>query len=145
MLHRGILRRTGGCLQTHSLLCPSASSLRILKDFSDVGCSYLISLRHIRHQRLNLGKSFERLIRFHDHSFHSRLTLRWISPAHSMSRSPALSAAGLSASSPPPTRASHQVLFQRLGFRTGKRPHAVSLQRVIGDMLHYFHGTLFLR
>jgi hypothetical protein len=33
----------------------------------------------------------------------------------------------------------------RFGFRTGKRLHGISLKRVIGDVRHDFHGTLFLR
>ena len=41
-------------------------------------------------------------------------------------------------------QANQQVFFQRPGFRVGKGQHGVLLQRVIGDVLHDFHGTLFL-
>jgi len=37
------------------------------------------------------------------------------------------------------------VFFQRAHFPFGKHPHGVSFQRVTGDVLHDFHGSLFRR
>ena len=41
-------------------------------------------------------------------------------------------------------QANQQVFFQRPGFRVGKGQHGVLLQRIIGDVLHDFDGSLFL-
>ena len=37
------------------------------------------------------------------------------------------------------------MFFQRAHFPFGKHPHGVSFQRVTGDVLHDFHGSLFRR
>jgi hypothetical protein len=45
----------------------------------------------------------------------------------------------------PALAADQQMLFQRSSFRLGERLHGVFFQRVIGDVLHDFHGSLFRR
>ena len=45
----------------------------------------------------------------------------------------------------PAISADQQMPFQWTRFRFGKRPHCVSLQRVIGDVLHENHDSLLRR
>jgi hypothetical protein len=44
----------------------------------------------------------------------------------------------------PAIRADQQVIFQRTHFRFGESLHGISLQRITGDVLHDFNGSLFL-